>query len=116
VYPVVKHLEGKNRKFTSAYFGWIRFKLEAEKVEALTDELEGESLILRDLMVKLTKVEEAHPFRFHEHRKSLKMVETVDEDAELLKEVKTEDEAEVAVSEEALDESLEKITEAEVKA
>jgi ribosomal protein S6 len=39
VYPIVKSMEGKNRKFTSAYFGWVRFKLEADKVGDLMDEL-----------------------------------------------------------------------------
>jgi len=115
VYPVVKHMEGKNRKFTSAYFGWIRFRLEGGKLEALMEELEGEAAILRHLTIKLTKVEEANPFRYHENRKSIKMVEIVEEDPELLKEVKTETE-EGEVSEVALEESLEKITEEEVKA
>ena len=115
VYPVVKHMEGKNRRFLSAYFGWIRFKLEADKLESLRKELEHDAAILRSLMIKLTKVEELSPFRFHEHRKSLKMVAVVEEDPEILKEVKTESE-EGEVSEAALEESLEKITEDETKA
>ena len=115
VYPVVKHMEGKNRRFTSAYFGWVRFRLEGGTIESLREELDHDVAILRSLMIKLTKVEEAHPFRFHENRKSVKMVEVVDEDPELLKEVKTETE-EGEVSEAELEESLEKLTEAEEKA
>ena len=34
-YEIVRHLEGKNRKFTSAYFGWIRFKTESKHVVPL---------------------------------------------------------------------------------
>ena len=109
-YPVLKHMEGKNRKFTSAYFGWVRFRLSAEKLESLMEELLGEVAILRHLTIKLTKVEEAKPFRFHEHRKSVKMQEVVSEDAELLAVVPTEIEAHVVVEEKALEESLEKIT------
>jgi ribosomal protein S6 len=109
-YPVVKSIEAKNRKFTSAYFGWVRFALDAEKLEALTEELAVEPQLLRHLMIKLTRVEEENPFRYHEHRKSLKMVEVVDEEAEPLGEVKTEVEEVAEVSEVALDESLEKIT------
>ena len=30
VYPIVKQMEGRNRKFTSAYFGWVRFKIKIE--------------------------------------------------------------------------------------
>lgn len=109
-YPVVKHMEGKNRRFSSAYFGWIRFKLVGEKLEILREELDRDAAILRSLMIKLTKIEETRPFRFHEQRKSLKMVEVVEEDPEILKEVKTESE-EGEVSEAELEESLEKITE-----
>jgi ribosomal protein S6 len=111
VYPIVKHLEGKNRQFNSSYFGWIRFRLEGEKLGALQEELRIESNILRFLLIKLTKVEEANAFRFHEHRKSLKMVEVVDEGA-IVAPVKehTETEENVPVVEEVLNESLDKIT------
>ena len=115
-YPIVKHIEGKNRKFTSAYFGWVRFTLESDKVEALTEALMQEGAILRQLMLKLTKREEENPFRFHEHRKSVKMVEVYDEGGEVLKETPTETEESGEVSDKELDESLEKITgEDEVK-
>ena len=110
IYPIVKHMEGKNRTFASAYFGWIRFRLEGEKMEHLEEELRADANILRFLMVKLGKEAEAHPFRYHEHRKSLKMVEVVDEEAEVVKEVLTETEASAPVEEAALDASLEKIT------
>lgn len=113
VYPIVKSLEGKNRKFTSSYFGWVRFKLEAEHIGALMEELSPESSLLRHLLIKLTPLEEAHPFRFHENRKSTKMVTVVNEE-EVIDEVRTEVEENVEVSEEALDESLEKITTDEV--
>jgi ribosomal protein S6 len=110
-YPVVKHREGKNRTFTSAYFGWVRFKLTPDVLGHLAEELGTVSSILRHLIIKLTKYEEAHPFRFHEHHKSVKMVEVVNEDPGVLPETRTETEAPANVSEAALDESLEKITE-----
>ena len=31
-YEVVKHFEGRNRKFKSAYFGWVRFKADAAAI------------------------------------------------------------------------------------
>ncbi len=82
VYPIVKHLEGKNRTFASSYFGWIRFRAEGEKVNVLEEELRTENSVLRHLLIKLRKEEETHPFRYHEHRKSLKMVEVVDEEVD----------------------------------
>jgi ribosomal protein S6 len=109
VYPIVKHLEGKNRRFNSAYFGWIRFRLAGEKLAALQEELKTETNVLRFLIVKLSRMDEENPFKFHEHRKSLKMVEVINEEAASAP-VLTEAEADVPVVEEALTESLDKIT------
>lgn len=65
-YEIVKHLEGKNRAFKTAYFGWIRFKTDAVNIAKLSDELEHRTDILRHLVIKLTKTEEAMPFYFHQ--------------------------------------------------
>ena len=110
IYPIVRHLEGKNRSFASSYFGWVRFRLGGEKLEALQEELRSEQDILRFLIVKLTKVAEVEPFRFHEHRKSLKMVEVVDGALVPQTEAPTEAEVSAPIEEEALNASLEKIT------
>lgn len=65
-YDITKYIEGKHRKFSSAYFGWMRFRLEAAKLNELTQELEATKEVLRYLLVKLTKVEEQNPFAFHD--------------------------------------------------
>lgn len=78
-YEVVKHLEGKNRKFTSAYFGWVRFHAPGEAVAKITHELDINANILRYLLIKLTRVEEQNPFRFHEALRDQKMVTTVEQ-------------------------------------
>ncbi len=65
-YEIVKYLEGKNRKFSSAYFGWVRFRLNAGSLTELTETLDGSKEVLRYLLVKLTKVEEQNPFKFHD--------------------------------------------------
>jgi ribosomal protein S6 len=65
-YEIEKYLEGRHRKFDSTYFGWVRFRIESKAVVALTEEVEGVKDILRYLLVKLTRVEEENPFRFHE--------------------------------------------------
>ncbi len=72
-YEIVKHMEGKNRRFTSAYFGWIRFKVAADTIEAITEAVEENTDILRYLLIKLTKSEEANVFRFHEALENQKM-------------------------------------------
>jgi ribosomal protein S6 len=78
-YDIVKHLEGKNRKFSSAYFGWVRFKADASAVGDLLEEVESHKDILRHMLIKLSKVEEMHPFRFHEALADEKKVTNVEE-------------------------------------
>lgn len=79
-YEIVKHMEGKNRKFTSAYFGWVRFRAESSIIEPLLEEIDAKSEVLRHLLIKLTRVEEENPFRFHQALASTKkMVTTIDE-------------------------------------
>jgi ribosomal protein S6 len=109
-YPIVKGHEGKNRKYASAYFGWVRFRLAGELFVDLREELLGHAQVLRALLVKLTRMEEVHPYKFHAERKSVKVVRVVDEAVPVLAETRTESEADVEVSEEALEESLERIT------
>jgi len=106
-YDIVKYVEGKNRSFHSSYFGWIRFHMQSADVEAFLESVEGRSDVLRHLLIKLTKEEEAMPFRFHEARKERK-IETIEE-KEVLTEANTE-KTDEPVSDEKLDESLERIT------
>lgn len=101
-YEIEKYLEGRNRKFSSAYFGWIRFSCEAAAIEGIESQLAGVKDLLRHLLIKLTKAEEAHPFFFHEALAAEKKVETVDLD-ETEEEAETSDETEEAEDEAAED-------------
>jgi ribosomal protein S6 len=65
-YEIVKYLEGRNRKFTSAYFGWTRFMLEPSKLADINEHVEAMPKLLRHLTIRLTKAEEEHVFMFHE--------------------------------------------------
>jgi ribosomal protein S6 len=78
-YEIEKYLEGRHRRFSSAYFGWVRFRLEPAQLKAVTDEVDTHKSILRTLVVRLTRVEEANPFRFHEALVDTK-VRTIDLD------------------------------------
>jgi ribosomal protein S6 len=64
-YEIVQYLEGRNRKFSSAYFGWVRFDIEAAKIAEITEMVEGSKELLRHLLTRLTKVEAENPFMFH---------------------------------------------------
>lgn len=88
-YEIDKYLEGKYRKFTSAYFGWTRFKLAPSALNLLTEQVDEQKNLLRFLLVRLTKVEEASPFRFHEALVDTK-VRTIDLDADVSGEVANE--------------------------
>ncbi len=82
-YEVVKHLEGRNRKFKSAYFGWMRFKADAAGIPTMMEEVAAMPELLRHILIKLTRVEEQHPFRFHEAMAAANLtVTTFDLDAE----------------------------------
>lgn len=115
-YEISKYLEGKNRRFSSAYFGWVRFRLPASALTELTETIEGQKDILRYLLVKLTKVEEQNPFRFHESIADRKVrtitdediVEEVAEDAEVVdaEEIVAETEAEVAADDKTTEETV----------
>lgn len=101
-YEIVKFLEGRNRKFTSAYFGWVRFEIEADKVAAVTEMIEGAKEVLRHLMIRLSKVEEENPFYFHPAIAD-RVVETIIVEAE----------EEVVAPEEVAEEAEEKVEDGE---
>jgi len=108
-YEIVKPLEGKNRRFSSAYFGWVRFKSESSQVLDIMKEVDAHSQILRSLLVRLTAKEEANPFRFHEAL-DLSKVRNIEVpvEAEAVLELKTEKEEDTPVDEDKIDEALEK--------
>lgn len=112
-YEVEKHYEGKNRKFTSAYFGWVRFKAPAEAIVHITEAIDENTNLLRHLLIKLTRTEEQNPFRFHEALMSQKMVtdvaEVLEASAEKAERPSASDETETGEADEAeIDEALDK--------
>jgi len=82
-YEIIKYLEGRNRKFSSAYFGWVRFEITPTEVDAIGEVMEADNQFLRHLLTKLTKVEMENPFFFHEALEDDKQIETVDVDEAL---------------------------------
>lgn len=51
-YPIIKKVDGKNEKFNSANFAWIKFVAESEDIENLKKALDENSSILRFIIVK----------------------------------------------------------------
>lgn len=107
-YDIIKYLEGKNRKFSSAYFGWVRFRLSPAALAELSEHIDAQKELLRYLFIKLTKVEEQNPFRFHDSIVNKKVQTVTDE------EVSSEEDSEVDTTDIAeTDEVVEEETESE---
>lgn len=103
-YEIVKYLEGRNRKFSSAYFGWVRFSVAPAALAEITEEVEAVKELLRHLIVKLTKVEEEHPFYFHEALESTQKSKTINLDEVVAEEAP--EKAEEAADEESTEEAV----------
>ncbi len=108
-YPISIRVDGKHKTFATSHLGWIRFMLIGSELDALKEELDVRTDLLRYMIIKLTKEEAAQPFKVHEVVS--KMPETIgdDPDAPVI-EAKHEDEKEEGeVEEQELDKSLDKI-------
>jgi ribosomal protein S6 len=77
-YEIIRYLEGRNRKFTSAYFGWVRFTVVPSQIKEIDEEVTAVNELLRHILIKLTKNEEAHPFYFHEALEAETVSETIE--------------------------------------
>ncbi len=100
-YPVVKHTEGKNRSYKSAYFGWVRFSALPSNAPAILAEIEARADILRALLIKLTRGEEEHPFFFHEALVAKRVVTVDVTEGEEVTDEESDEAAEVAEDTEA---------------
>lgn len=65
-YEIIRNTEGRNRRYKTAYFGWIRATLPSEAVADVTEAMDEKDEVLRHLLIKLTKLEVENPIRFHE--------------------------------------------------
>lgn len=54
-YAIVKEIENKNRKFNTAFFGWVKFELEASKLEEFAATIDKNLNILRSLLIKTVR-------------------------------------------------------------
>jgi len=54
-YTMIKKQEGKNAKFDSSFFGWIKFELNAESVLKVKEELDLSKNVLRFIIIKTVR-------------------------------------------------------------
>lgn len=85
-YEVTKQVEGVNRRFNAAYFGWIRFSLTPEALERLQAEIAHTPEILRFLLIRLTRAEEEQPFSVFAVRREREAARAPETEEEALEE------------------------------
>ncbi len=61
-YEIAKQIEGHNRHFNAAHFGWMRFTATPAAIPELVEEINRTPEVLRSLTIRLTRAEEAQPF------------------------------------------------------
>ena len=54
-YTMVKKQEGKNAKFDTSFFGWIKFEINAEDVLSIKEEVDQNKNVLRFLIIKTVR-------------------------------------------------------------
>ncbi|MFA5841267.1 MAG: 30S ribosomal protein S6 [Candidatus Paceibacterota bacterium] len=54
-YPMVKVISNIRNKFKSAYFGWVKFTMDSDKVLELKKKLDLDSTVVRFLILKTVK-------------------------------------------------------------
>ena len=74
-YEITKQVEGANRRFNTAHFGWMRFTLAPVALTGLGEEIAHMPEILRHLVVRLTREEATKPFSIFEARRAQDVVD-----------------------------------------
>jgi len=54
-YSMTKTISGKNQKFETAYFGWIKFEADSDSLVEIKEELDKQENVLRYLLIKTVK-------------------------------------------------------------
>ncbi len=61
-YEMVKTIGTKNERFRTAYFGWIKFEMDAENILGLQEKLRATQEILRFLLIKTVREDTTSSF------------------------------------------------------
>ena len=99
-YEIRKSIEGRHQRFTTSWFGWIRFTLSRDQLEKVVEEWNHRTDMVRHLTIRLTKEEVANPQRVFEKKVEPATVIVSPTDSDISGEI----------SEEDLNKSLEGIT------
>lgn len=62
-YEMSRTVLNKKQKFTTGYFGWVKFELSADKINAVKDALDKDEQIIRFLLIKTVRESTLSPKR-----------------------------------------------------
>ncbi len=89
-YEITKQIDGVNRRFNAAHFGWMRFSIEPSKLAHITEELDHTPELLRHLIIRLTRAELEQPFSIFEIRRTATPQAPTEEEVRALAEARGE--------------------------
>lgn len=80
-YPMSKIINNKRQSFTQGYFGWIKFDITPNIIEAFTHEVEAVETLIRTLVIKTVRentLSSDQPFKLARSNKSIEDEEEED--------------------------------------
>lgn len=96
-YEITKNIAGKNERFTSATFAWVKFNANSEGIEAIKEEIDSNDEIIRSLIIKTTDDEEHSTSKIaNEEEESDEVAEESTDEVSEEKEEKTAEDTEKA--------------------
>ena len=70
-YDISKDIDSKKQKFNRAYFGWIKFEIEASKITLIKNKIESLQNVLRFLIIKTVRENTMHTPKIPMFKKDL---------------------------------------------
>jgi ribosomal protein S6 len=103
-YEIKKRVETKNVSFNKAYFGWIKFEIEAAVVGKIKEDIANNENVLRFIIIKTVKENTMQAFK----SPMLAKENNRDETPKVSKDVSAQTEK-VEISEEEIDKSIDEL-------
>jgi ribosomal protein S6 len=98
-YEMIKEIDNKNVRFNSAYFGWVKFEMDAASVAEIDKMAKNDSSVLRYIIIKTVRENTIHSPKLP---RAIKSVEAVEEEVVL------------PIDEEQVDQKIDELIEEEV--
>lgn len=74
-YEMAKEIDNKNVRFNSAYFGWVKFEMDATSVAEIDKMAKNDSTVLRYIIIKTVRENTIHSPKLPRAAKGVESVE-----------------------------------------